>query len=85
MIQIRDLTPQARAALYRDVFEVDKRGAAVLEHLVLMFSKGAKVEGGIDAVLTTYHRLGEHSVVQHIVNQINRANGVSDPNQEQEQ
>lgn len=71
--------------LYRQIFEVDKRGAAILEDLVKRFSKPASVTGGIDAVLKTYLHMGEHNVVQHIVNQINRANGVSDPNQEQEQ
>ena len=74
----RDLTAEQLADTYRQVFEVDKRGAMLLEHLVVLFSKGAKVEGGIDAVLTTYHRLGENNVVQHIVRQINRANNVPD-------
>lgn len=69
-----DVTPE----LYRQIFEVDKRGAAVLEQLVLLFSKPAKQEGGIDAVIQTYHRMGEHAVIQHIVKQINRANGVED-------
>lgn len=80
----RDLTPEQLAETYRQIFEVDKRGAMLLEHMVVLFSKGAKVEGGIDAVLSTYHRLGQNSVVQHIVAQINRANNVSD-NEEQEQ
>lgn len=77
--------PSAIAELYRQIFEVDKRGAAILEDLVKRFSKPASVQGGIDAVLKTYLHMGEHRVVQHIVNQINRANGVSDPNQEIEQ
>ncbi|MDQ0035853.1 hypothetical protein J2W30_003621 [Variovorax boronicumulans] len=77
--------PQHLAELYRQIFEVDKRGAAILEDLVKRFSKPASVQGGIDAVLKTYLHMGEHNVVQHIVNQINRANGVRDPNQEQEQ
>ena len=78
----RDLTPEQLAETYRQIFEVDKRGALILEHLVSRFSQPAKVDGGIDAVLTTYHRLGQNSVVQHVVAMINRANNVPD-NEEQ--
>lgn len=77
-MNLRDLTPEARAELYRQVFEVDQRGAAILEDLVSRFSKPAVVEGGIDAVLKTYHRTGQNSVVQFIVLQLNRANHVPD-------
>jgi hypothetical protein len=79
----RDLTPEQLAETYRQIFEVDKRGALILEHLVSRFSQPAKVDGGIDAVLTTYHRLGQNSVVQHVVAMINRANNVPD-NEEQQ-
>jgi len=77
-LNTRETTPEQWAEMYRQIFEVDKRGAAILEHLVNRFSKGAKVDGGIDAVLTTYHRLGQNSVIQHIVAQINRGNDVPD-------
>lgn len=73
-----DITPEARTELYRQIFEVDKRGAQLLEDLVVRFSQPAVVEGGIDAVIKTYHRMGQNSVVQYIVGQINRANGVND-------
>lgn len=62
------------AELYRQIFEEDKRGAAIFEDLVQRFSKPAVVEGGIDAVIKTYHHMGEHAVIQHIVRQINLAN-----------
>jgi len=62
------------ADLYRQIFEEDKRGAAIFEDLVTRFSKPAVVEGGIDAVIKTYHHMGEHAVIQHIVRQINLAN-----------
>lgn len=75
-MNVRDLTPEARAEMYRQIFEVDKRGAALLEDLVVRFSQPACVEGGIDAVIKTYHRMGQNSVVQYIVAQINRANNV---------
>lgn len=77
-MNLRDLTPEARAELYRQIFEVDQRGAALLEDLVQRFSQPACVEGGIDAVLKTYHRTGQNSVVQFIVLQLNRANNVPD-------
>jgi hypothetical protein len=60
--------------LYRQVFEVDRRGAAILDQLLGMFSKGA-VTTGENAVLKTYKNLGNAEVVQYIVGQINRANG----------
>ncbi len=70
------LTSENRSELYRQIFEVDHRGAAILEDLVKLFSKPAITEGGIDAVLKTFHRQGEQAVVQHIVRQINIANRV---------
>lgn len=76
------ITPENRAGLYREIFEVDQRGAAILEDLVRMFSKQAVTEGGIDAVLKTFHRQGEQAVVQHIVRMINIANRVDDQPQE---
>lgn len=75
------ITPENRAETYRAIFETDKRGAAILEDLTRLFSKPASVSGGIDAVLKTYLHMGEHKVIQHILQQINRANGVPD-NQE---
>lgn len=74
------VTPQ----MYARVFESHAEGALVLEDLVRRFHRPAKLQGGIDAVLTTYHREGARSVVDHIVSMINRANGV-DPNEHDEQ
>lgn len=65
--------------LYRAIFETDQRGAAILEDLIRRFTKPAVTEGGIDAVLKTYERMGMQRVLHHIVGQINRANGVPDP------
>ncbi len=62
--------------LYRQLFEVDVRGQAILEHLTQLFCKGAVTSGGIDAVLQTFHRQGAQSVVNHILQQINQANNV---------
>ena len=68
--------------LYKQVFEDDRRGAAILEHLTQLFARPAVTSGGIDAVLQTYHRDGQRRVLEFIVGQINRANGVKDPNEE---
>lgn len=72
-----DPTPQD----YKDLFEDDRRGAAILEHLIRAFARPAVVTGGIDAVLATYQRDGQRRVLEFITNQINRANGV-DTNEE---
>ena len=63
---------------YADLFEVDKRGARILEDLIKRFARPAVNKGGIDAILQTYERMGQRNVIEHIVNQINRANGVQD-------
>lgn len=65
--------------LYRDIFEQDQRGAAILEDLVARFGRArVTTAGGIDAVLATYRDAGQRQVVDHILLQINRANGVRD-------
>ncbi|WP_443115476.1 Bbp19 family protein [Herbaspirillum seropedicae] len=61
---------------YRQIFEDHKVGAAILEQLTRIFARAAVVQGGIDAVLQTYHRDGSRRVVEFIVAQINRANGL---------
>lgn len=67
--------------LYKQIFEDDKRGAAILEHLTQVFARPAVVKGGIDAVLETYQRDGQRRVLEFIVSQINRAHGVDDNQQ----
>lgn len=69
--------------LYKALFEDDKRGAAILEHLTQAFARPPVSTGGIDAVLQTYERGGQRKVLDFIVNQINRANGVQ-PEEEAE-
>lgn len=67
---------------YRELFETDKRGARILDDLVLRFVRPAVNKGGIDAVLQTYQRMGARELIDFIANQINRANGVQvDENQ----
>jgi hypothetical protein len=61
---------------YLELFETDRRGARILEDLILRFSQPPVVAGGIDAVLKTYLRIGQTEVVNYIVRQINKANNV---------
>ena len=69
-----EVTPET----YLDVFERHPAGAAVLENLIATFTQPAVTDGGIDAVLKTYQRMGQRRVLDHIINQINRANNVPD-------
>lgn len=69
--------PQLSPEVYRRVFSEWKDGELILEELTRRFARPAKVEGGIDAVLTTYHRAGARAVLEFIVNRINQANGVT--------
>lgn len=82
-------TPEERAeqaerqridALFRDIFETDKRGAEIFEILYRRFASKAKVHtnGGIDAVLKTYQDAAHREVIEFIVAACNRANGVND-------
>ncbi|MFU1927509.1 hypothetical protein ACLQ9J_04170 [Bordetella hinzii] len=69
-------------SVYKEIFEDDRRGAAVLEDLVQRFARPQVSNGGIDAVLKTYERGGMRLVLDFITAQINRANGVPDVNAE---
>ncbi|WP_321782344.1 hypothetical protein [Burkholderia pyrrocinia] len=62
--------------IYKQIFEDDRRGAAILEELTVVFARPAVTTGGIDAILQTYVRDGQRRVIEHIVNRINSANGV---------
>lgn len=62
---------------YADIFDVDKRGARILEDLIRRFSGPKGHASGIDRILDTHERIGRMQVLDFIVSQINRANGVS--------
>jgi hypothetical protein len=68
------LPPEA----YARVFDQFKEGQQILEELLRIFARPAKRDGGIDAILETYHRAGARSVCEFIVSRINQANGVPD-------
>jgi hypothetical protein len=71
-------TPAEYAALFED----DRRGAAILEHLTRMFASKVYVPGGHEADRETCYRAGKRDVIEFIVTQCNRAHGV-DANQEE--
>lgn len=74
-----EITP----AVYKAIFEDDRRGAAILEDLLVRFKPKVVTDGGIDAVLKTYRHAAHREILEFIVSQINRANGVPDPNADQ--
>lgn len=74
-----DLDARSRALLYRDVFEVSKLGALVLEDLHVRFCRIPDLSGTQEALLRTYVQAAQREVIEHIVRQINRANEAPDP------
>lgn len=70
------MTPEQVADMYKRVFEDHHEGRLVLENLIQRFARNAVTTGGIDAVLKTYQQDGSRKVLDHIVNQINIANGL---------
>lgn len=62
---------------YKQVFEDTAQGQAILEELVSRFSMGPSFDEH-NAVLKTYYREGQRSVINFILSRINRANGVND-------
>ncbi len=72
------ITPET----YLNVFESHPEGRLILEDLTRRFARPAVCKGGIDAVLETYQRDGQRRVLEYIVNQINRANGAEQPEED---
>lgn len=61
---------------YADLFDVDKRGARILEDLVRRFYRPPSKSNGIDRILDAHEFIGRRQVLDFIANQISRANGV---------
>lgn len=70
---------------YADIFEVDRRGARVFEDLVRRFYRPPAKSGGIDRILDAHEFIGRRQILDFIANQINRANGVPDDQQQENQ
>ena len=72
------------AGLYRDLFEIDRRGQELFEDLIKRFGHTkVHTDGGIDAVLKTYKSAAHREVLDYILLMINRANGVNDSDTDQ--
>lgn len=77
--------PDDLPSLYRDIFEIDARGAVILEDLHARFGSPKVVTvGGIDAVLQTYSSTAKSTVIAYILNRIDQANGRRPINQQDE-
>lgn len=63
---------------YRQIFEQDARGRAILADLARRFILPSVTVGGIDAVLQTAERGGMAKVLTFIDQQIDNANGGAD-------
>jgi len=74
----RDAERQRLAGLYHAIFEVDRRGAAILEDLMHKFAKGPARGFTQEAVTETFVRAHQRVMLDHILVMINLANGVED-------
>lgn len=76
-----------RAALARlcyDIFEADRRGAAVFEYLTARWARSPKWEGGIDAVMANIRNVAYREVLDDLVILINQGReGESPPEGEE--
>lgn len=68
---------------YARVFDSDPAGQHVLEHLVKRYGGGVFVKGGHEGDRETCFRAGARSVLDFILAQIDRANGSTDPNDQE--
>ena len=81
--EARALSAEDMAAMYREVFAEDRRGAAILEDLHLRFGRvSVHTDGGIDAVLKTFKSGAQAAVIGYIHNRIAQAEGVTPINGE---
>ena len=68
--------------MFKRVFEEHHEGRLALEILINRFARNAVTVGGIDAILKTYMQAGNREVLDHILLRINRANGVQEPEED---
>jgi len=71
----RAATPE----MYARVFEGHHEGALILEDLTRRFGGALFVKGGEKGRRETDWRLGRRAVLDHILSQINQANGAAPP------
>lgn len=73
---------KATPEMYARVFENHHEGAILLDDLVARFGGMPYVKGGHEADRETCFRAGQNKVVNHILAQINQANGANDAESE---
>lgn len=71
--------------MYARVFEGHAEGALVLEDLTRRFGGALFVKGGEEGRRETDWRLGRRAVLDHILTQINQANGAEPPDEPEDQ
>lgn len=71
-------TKKVSPADYKRIFEEMPGGAEVLDEITRRFGREAYVKGGTEGDRETCYRAGQRSVLDFILMQINRADGVND-------
>lgn len=71
-------TKEATPEDYKRIFEEMPGGIQVLEELTRRFGRAAYVPGGTEGDRETCYRAGQRSVLDFILGQINKADGVND-------
>ncbi|EDT6886291.1 hypothetical protein I5504_21505 [Citrobacter koseri] len=69
---------QVTPADFKRIFEEMPGGQPVLEELTRRFGRAAYVPGGTEGDRETCYRAGQRSVLDFILREINRADGVED-------
>ncbi|EPK3136941.1 MULTISPECIES: hypothetical protein [Enterobacter cloacae complex] len=73
-MRIKQATPQD----FKRIFEEMPGGSQVLEELTRRFGRAAYVPGGTEGDRETCYRAGQRSVLDYILREINKADGVED-------
>jgi hypothetical protein len=76
------VSAQVTPEMYARVFDSLPEGKLVLEDLVTRFARNPFVRGGPEGDRETCFRAGQLAVPTFILNQVNRAAGVSVPDEE---
>lgn len=76
---------KADADTYARVFEGHHEGVVILEDLTARFGGALFVKGGEEGRRQTDFNLGRRSVLDFIISQINQANNVPAPDEDEEQ
>lgn len=71
-------TKKVSPADFKRIFEEMPGGAEVLAEITRRFGREAYVKGGTEGDRETCYRAGQRSVLDFILMQINRADGVND-------